>query len=303
MTVINMLSLGDEGIAVADEQVSGDIRKSNIYQKLRVLNETTIYGGSGPADFIMHIYDLVYNKLKEESRNISLREICEYTSNLIISQKNSFKDRILISNLGISLDEYITGFSVKLGKPIADNIKTKAEQFASNFDEQSKTEILIGGRESDKFCIYYINTYGVCIKGSIPYVTIGSGSDESQKILSSYIAGLKRNKRESIDKVEGLAKILEATNSSARINVGVGGTLSIVYITKEGVKIPDEDRCKLTSEIVESLSLSLIDRELSYDMLRRLIFEDDKFEVVEDEFMSKVKDWKKLNKILRGYKL
>jgi len=58
MTVINMLSFGEEGASIADEQASSLIRKYNVAQKLQLLNKNMVFGGSGPMDLIKEIYEL-----------------------------------------------------------------------------------------------------------------------------------------------------------------------------------------------------------------------------------------------------
>lgn len=302
MTVINMLSLGEEGLAVADEQGTGQIRKSNIHQKLRKLNDLVIYGGSGGADFIMNVYNLVVNYLEEAKRNPELREIHEIANRILISQKNLLRNKCLEANVGIGLNDFLVGSLIDAKMPLAENVRNKAEQIVSRFDEIFNAEILIGGMENGSFCIYEINTSGTGLKTSLPYGSIGSGADESQKTLSNYISNMRRDKRESIDAVDGLAKLIEATNASTRMNVGVGGTISIAYVTKEGIKMPDEDRCRLASEIIEGFTRDLLDKEVTYNALSKLIFENGSFEEIEEEVKQKTIAWEKLDRILRGYK-
>jgi len=50
------MSFGNSGAAVADEQASRAFRKYNVAQKLRLLNGSVIYGGSGASAFINEIY-------------------------------------------------------------------------------------------------------------------------------------------------------------------------------------------------------------------------------------------------------
>ncbi len=303
MTVINMLSLGESGIAVADEQGSNNVRKSNVYQKLHPLDNSTIYGGSGNADFVMDIYQIIYDKLIESNKKVSLREIYELTNEILISQKNLLKNKCLLANFGIGLEDFITGSSIKSGRPIANKVINRAEQVVQHFDETSQIQIVLGGMEDKKFNIYNVNTFGLGLRNSLPYDSIGSGADESQKILSNYTSNLKRDKRENIDPLEGLTKVIEATNASARLNMDVGGTISITYISNNEIKIPDEDKCRLASEIVEGLTLGFIKKNIAYDMLNRLIYGEFKFEDIEEEFKHKVKDWKRFDRILRGYRL
>jgi len=303
MTVINMLSLGEEGIAVADEQASSYLRKYNIAQKLHpLITDKIIYGGSGPIDFTAEVYEISKEKIKELNQLISLRDAYSIVEETLMSLKNSMKNKLLKANLGVSLEDFLTGSLVILDKKLGEDVKTRSGQILQHFEEISAVQILIGGLESEKFSIYNINSNGMSIKTSQPYSSIGSGSDESEKILSTYVSLLPRDKRDKIERVDGLAKAIEATNASERLNVGVGGTISIAHITKDKIVMPDENRCRLASEIVQGLTLRLLEKSQTYEMLDYLIFKNEDFDSVMEEFKNKVNGWENLDMILRGYK-
>ena len=300
-----MLSFGEDGIAVADEQSSNRIRKYNASQKLHVLNKNVLYGGSGPTSLIKEVYEsskYEINKIKEDKGNISVADIYKTVSGGVINCKNDLKNRLLNYNMGIGLDDYNTGILTRIGKPLDDFIKNKASKYCQQVDEDMSMAILLGGIDSGKFVIYELDSIWSGFKIAGASASIGSGSDESDRVLSSYVESLPRDKRESIDKSEGLIKILEATNASSRLNIGVGGTPSIVYMNRKGIRQPDENQCKLASEIVEGLTTNLLDKDFSYEALSRLVYDDEDFEKIEDEMMSKTKNLKKFNRILRGYK-
>lgn len=297
-----MLSLGKEGLAVADEQGSGFGRKSNIFQKLRPLNDSSVYGGSGSADFIMEVYQIVSDQIKKIAGEVSLRDIYKSTNEALIYQINLLKDNALRAGLGISLEEHITGYHVQSGRPLGDIIKSNAEELIKKFDGMCSARISIGGIENGRFSIYEVDDSGIGMKTSLPYSSIGSGADESSKLLASYVEGLPREKRDKIDQNEGLAKLIEATNSSARTNVGVGGTISIVHITKDQIKMTDEGECRLASEIVEGLTFGLIKRKVAYDMLNSLIFNGGNVNDIENRMKDESKNWNKLDRRLRGYR-
>jgi hypothetical protein len=137
-------------------------------------------------------------------------------------------------------------------------------------------------------------------------MSIGSGADESDKVLSGYVERLPREQREKIQTVEGLVKLIEATNGAANLNVGVGGSPSIIYVKKDEdkdvVKQPNESQCILASEVVEGYTRGLLDRDFTYSAVRRLVLENVDFRTVEEGMKQKAKDWKKLDRLLRGYK-
>jgi hypothetical protein len=159
MTVINMLSLGEEGVAVADEQASGGIRKYNIAQKLYRLNGSTVYGGAGPADAIRTVYELSDEKIKEEEKERSLRQVHELVTEVIIQAKNTLKDKVLRSNLGIGLDNLLTGTLGRTGMPLDPQVKERAEELLKRFDGMD-LGVLLGGLENNRFCIYLLNDEG-----------------------------------------------------------------------------------------------------------------------------------------------
>jgi hypothetical protein len=304
-----MLSVKEGGLAVADEQASTGIRKYNISQKLQqFLDGKMVYGGSGPSDIIREIYEMSKGQIERVAKErgvLSVRNIFEIVNSFTIQYKNQLKNNVLNASLGIGLDDLLTGTLLRVGKPLDDGAKNYGGSILQKFDQETQTEILLGGIEDNKFDIYRVNTQGVSIKSARPNESIGSGADESEKVLSNYVARLKRNQKDEINLMEGLTKIIEATNASARLNIGVGGTISIAYISGNGIKMPTEDRCRLASEIVEGLTFNLIAPDVSYDLLQRVIFKDEKDETIEaidEEMKTKTKDWKKLDRLLRGYK-
>lgn len=304
MTVINMMSFGNSGAAVADEQSSGGIRKYNVAQKLKMFNGSVVYGGSGAADFIKEVYDEVNKRLSKSQREHKTPEaVYEITKQVLSDLKNSKKDKYLQDNFGITLEELQTG--MKEGKNLDDPFKKSAfDSLIGNqsFNEYLAAGILLGAVCDERFEIFYADSQGHASKISRPYMSIGSGADESDKVLSRYVAGLSREQREKIQVEEGLVKLIEATNGSANLNVGVGGSPSIVYINKDKVIEPNESQCILASEIVEGYTRDLLDQDFVYGAVVRLVLENADFETVEGEMKREAKDWAKLDRILRGYK-
>lgn len=99
-----------------------------------------------------------------------------------------------------------------------------------------------------------------------------------------------------------MAKVIEATNASSRLNVGVGGAPSIVYIREGEVIIPDEARCIKATEIVTGLTSGLLTKDFSYQALSDLIYGKKNPLIIEEEMKNNAKDWNKLDRIFRGYK-
>jgi len=309
MTVINMMSFGDSGAAVADEQTtSGNIRKYNSAQKLKLIDSSTIYGGSGSSFMINEVYDAMEYTIKEQKEKnmvggLNIMQLYDLAKRMIGSVKNSKKNDFLFANFGITLDEFVTGLrnGVKLDEPL----KGKAYDALNNenFNRNIDLSILIGGLYEGKFEINYVDSRGTaCLRIPQPYYSIGSGSDEAGKILSRYVINMPREKREKIPIEEGLVKLIEATSSASDINVGVGGIPSIVYLSKGSVKIPNENQCVLATEIVEGYVRNILDRDFTFRSISDLVLNNADFRTVEEQMKSRAKDWNQLDKILRGYK-
>ena len=85
MTVINMLSFGESGVAVADEQASNPLRKHNSTQKLHDMGDSVVYGWSGPVDLLVDICEISRQQIDEsrkEMSSLSLRNTHNIVNNV-----------------------------------------------------------------------------------------------------------------------------------------------------------------------------------------------------------------------------
>ncbi|MAH07367.1 hypothetical protein CMI38_03915 [Candidatus Pacearchaeota archaeon] len=302
MTVINMLSFGETGVAVADEQASLAVRKFNFAKKLHELDETTIFAGAGSLYYMMNVYDRVKDSMKGLGDDYLLSHLHGSVVDSIIDYNKQLRETALQSSFGIGMDDFSTGTHLETGRPLEDQMKSMMGNRLSKIEESNHgNAILLGGIENGKFEIYIADYSGNASKVYIPHQSIGSGAEESERILFNYSTLLSREGREKIDPKEGLVKVIEATNSSARMNQGVGGTISIAYVTSEGIKNPTENDCRLASEIVEAHSLDLLGKNPTYNFIDRIILNGNS-ENVKGEFKSEIKDWDSFNEHLRGYK-
>jgi hypothetical protein len=309
MTVINMMSFGNSGAAIADEQSSSGGRKYNVANKLQILNGNIIYGCSGPSDLIKEIYDTIsagIDKCKEKEL-VTYDKVYDLARSIATHLKNLKKGGYLLDNYGISLDDAHAGTKEDSGRKLDDAVKSKVLETLtdSRFNSMFSTNILLGAVADGKFEISYIDNDGFKFKKvPRPYGSIGSGSDESDKVLARYVAGLLREKRESIPVVEGLVKLIEATNSSANMNLGVGGSPSIVYINSEGkIRIPGESQCLLASEVVEGYTQGFLQKDFTYDAVNKLVIANSDFKALEGELKKQAgTNWDIFCRRLRGYK-
>ena len=303
MTVINMLSLGSEGLAVADEQSSNYYRKFNIGEKLRSLGETAIYGGTGSSDMIRAVYDMSKERIdmrNAEGKPINLSEIYQILNNSLTETLYNRREDILRKNLSFGIKNLQTG-KLDTGEEITPRAMDYASSLVGRRDELS-VGVLIGGVQDGYFQIYQSDTQGPSGKVPIPYASIGSGSETSERILSEYFASLPREKREQIGLGEGLSKIIGATIESAALNHGVGGIPSIAYISEDGFFRPTEKACILSTELVKGLRGRFLKRGFVYETLEALVKEEEKPEKIQENMWKKAKKAKKFNLFLRNYK-
>lgn len=310
MTVISMMSFGDSGAAVADEQSSSYYRKYDVTQKLKIFDSSVIYGGSGSSDLIKEFHDAIEDDIREvhEKRmgELSPQRVYDIARNDFIRLRNQRKSMFLQDEFGLSLDELQTGFK-KGGKKIDDEYKRRALEALKtdpSLNRNQYLEVVLGGVQNGKFDLYFIGAPAQDSKRiPRPYVSIGSGSDGADKVLSKYTEGLPRAIRERIPAEEGLVKLIEATNSATNLNVGVGGNPSIVYIEKDGtVRIPNESQCILASELVKWFVNDLLEKDFVYQSVMRLVGKNADFSTIEEEVKRNAKDWGKLDRLIRGYK-
>ncbi|MBI4983332.1 hypothetical protein HZC32_01695, partial [Candidatus Woesearchaeota archaeon] len=182
MTVVNMLSFGDSGAAITDEQASSYVRKLNVANKLRVINNF-VFGGSGIMDFLEKTYDQLRTVLPEKC---DFNELSKHLSKSTISFINNYKDSCIQANYNISLSEFQAG-KTKEGSPLDLEFKKPIADYFNQLNKEIvyPNSILVGGINGEKFEIYYFY-FGNCsfIRSSTPYASIGSGSDEAGRILS-----------------------------------------------------------------------------------------------------------------------
>ncbi len=302
MTVINMMSFGDSGAAIADEQASGGIRKSNVADKLHLINKV-IVGGSGNVDVLNGVHQIVESERKGEP---GVQELAYLFSQAATLFANSYKDSVARTQYGLTLDETLTG--KRKDVPLDADVKKDITQMLRHLqDDLNSNSVLLGGMKNNIFQIY-LSRFG---QGSsteiswIPYFSIGSGRDEADKILMRYVEQKPRKERKKIGRVEGMLKLIEATNAASITNIGVGGVPQIMYADAKGVREIDEEKCVLATEVVKGLTYEQLSQDFVHEAISSIVFDDPatSFEDMHEQMKSKAKSWEKLDRLLRGYKV
>lgn len=294
MTVVSILSFGDSGAAIADEQATSYIRKLNVANKLRIINNF-IFGGSGSLDFIEGIYRRIEKTLPVKAGFDKLQKLLPTETIGVI---NEFKNNTFYKNFGLPTEDILT-------KKLDEEIRKKANDCFESLNRYvSENVLLIGGLNNNQFEIYFFGLNNCVLTYTpLPYMTIGSGSDEAGRILSQYVEQKPKKEREKIDRTEGLIKLIEATNQASTANVGVGGTPQLMYCDKEGIKEIEEKKCVLASEIVKGSNFGQLNKNFVSQAITDLIFSNAKFEEVEEQMKKNAQNWLKFERLLRGYKI
>ena len=141
------------------------------------------------------------------------------------------------------------------------------------------------------------------------FIANGSGVDSVNLVMSDF-AGSKgySDRRNPIDRVEGLYHLIHGVNNATRVNLGCGGYYNIIYVNgrekdnMSRLKEISDHRAKLASEVVHTSAVGLITMDDTFQILENLIFNEAGFEEMEEKFWTKVADPVKVFKFLRGYK-
>jgi len=199
-----------------------------------------------------------------------------------------------------------------------ENVKNKALEIATLKDksEMARFEVenhacLIGYDKRHGFTAY-------CLKGEISVSSFISGGFESLG-TGKYAGGqafaeflnkkFLAERTKGFNHVEGMIELIYSAIQCALYFSQVGGYFSIVYIDGRGkdhqsrYKEIFHHRAKLATEIVHSYKTGYLPRNITYQLINDLIFEDANEDKIESRFFKAVKDRKKLEYFLRAYKL
>lgn len=302
MTVINAMKFNArEGGMVSDSQGSNDVRKYDFFDKVVPLSDGKdtfiLLGAAGHSGFICEVNTSLKSKLAGKTE-YDVKLVAEELSAVTLEMKRKTIDNFLRSNYGVDTAAAISGQGI--GPHLIGEVKTgllaqDAKVFNSSF--------LLIGKDKERIHLYHIPVgYGQTIIPQI-YGTIGSGSDESDKILSAFVKELTKTERKNVEFVAGMAALIRATNASGEINPGVGGVSTITYFNDNGIIILDEGESRLATEIVRVNDAHLIATPIAKKCLEGLLYKRIGFEEAEKAaFKSSAGKYDRIMRFLRGYK-
>lgn len=139
-------------------------------------------------------------------------------------------------------------------------------------------------------------------------LTGGSGKISLELTASSFAHTLPLNtRRQAVERVEALFCLLEGLDQAYRLVAGVMGYPKIIYVNArqsdrvQWVKEISDCRSQLAFEIVKITCAGLLDLSRAYDLLDRLIFNDEPFREIFDA-IRKIDSHGHISYYLRGYK-
>ena len=303
MTVINAMKFSaTQGGMVADSQSSTDLRKYDLAEKVvnvSASNGTTVLmGGAGATDFLYEARTTLKETLAERKEKYDVRTVAFQLSKIMIGMKRDTIASYLQSQFGVSYQQALSGegiapqFLAPIGEALSGQDRNGKMLFNGAF--------VVVGKDDKGTEIYSVMIGGRPFPSSSPYLSVGSGSDESDKVLYGFVRELKRDQRTNIDWVDGMASLIRATAASSDINQGVGGVPTISYFDNGGVTVLGEDESRLATEVVKVHDAGMLTGPVTRRSLECLLTGAESLETVEKLMLGK--DPQAVNGLLRGYK-
>ncbi len=290
------------------------------------------YGNTGTSsigdELKFSIKQAISRRFEEESSRrlalpkdfLTIEQIASLAYDIQINMKREHIDETLLGRYGFSAKDFISGGYTRDGQKIdiksEEIINTVADDLIWNGRKGEPTPIflnagIIAGYEPrEGFRIFHLSLIDFsCEPVQELFLGDGSGRDMTTVIFTEH-SNKKTvpEKRGNIDVTEGIFIAIKAVNAAARHDLGVGGQFSIMYVDgnqKDNLKKTKEmsdKRIKLLSELVEANYYEIIGRDICYFAIEKIILEDKDFYTTYEQVKSKIKDFKKFSRFLRGYK-
>jgi len=306
MTVINAMRFNEKaGGMVADSQGSRYNRKYNTTQKISSLKgkkgNVLLFGGSGAGEVLYESGERLGEHFGEEA-DFTTRDFVFALSDTVTRTGREFIDASLRSQFGLETAEYLAG-KTREGVPIGDHVLSNAKDLF----EMDKTRLLEGGflvlGQSEGGVLLYSAPNGHRpLLSSEPCGSIGSGTDESDRVLHEFRKNLPRAETDNIDPLRGMEALIRATYRSSDLNQGVGGVPTVSYFNDEkGIVMLDEDRSLLATEIVRVGDEGIIERDRTLEALQEVLSNKRPVMEIEDGIFSGER-YVEISRFLRGYK-
>lgn len=312
MTVINAMKFNENDAGmVADSLSTNNVRKYEFADKIITLNpKEDVYflvAGSGPADILYQAAERLQSAIPKQEEH-SVENTAHMLAVIINGIKREMIGNFLQSTYGVSSTEAIQGHAFVNGNPVSIDPQLKEKIMGAYIMEDRrlydlfKGAFLLLGKAQKGTALYNIELHGPTLLSARPYASIGTGSDQSDLVLYNFLKNIRREARNNIDFVKGMAALLRATNASTDVNPGVGGVPAISYF-KDNIMITlKEDESRLASELVRVNDAGLLSEDKFRLNLEALLSGKANYEKIEKKAFSENHQNSKIMRILRGYK-
>jgi len=294
-------------------------------------NLEAVYGGTGYPQFHFEVVDKARKRLKglkpgdvaKGTKNVpfdSVENIGKITLEIIHQVAQNYVNNHLKFVYGFTIDDFNRGYFTDNEQKyeikqdvVKDNVKKIINGSAKDplktkvFDNRG---ILMGYDQEFGFMLFYYDIEKLVMAfTSGGYEAIGSGKYASGMTFADLTRKkLLKERRVGFGKVEGLIELIMSAVASEKYYHEVGGYFPIVILDGKGKKHSDrlielnDDRAKLSAEIVFSYRERQINRgDVNY-LIDNLIFQNMPLDDAEEEMFKRSKNSKELEYRLRGYK-
>lgn len=309
MTVINAMKFNaEEGGMVTDSQSTNGMRKYDFTDKvvpIKIGDTYALVGGSGGSDIFLEATSILTQYVANaavKGETCTVNKISDVLSKIMIEIKLRRIDSFLKSTYGIDAQTAISGQGV--GAHLLSDIKEVLTANTPGMKEAFNNQYLVIGKDKENIGLYSIYMGFLPNPISHPYSVSGSGADESDKVLRSFVKDQSREERKNISLVSGMAALIRATNASSEVNQGVGGTPTISYFEKKGITILGEEESKLATEVVKVRDAELISPTVAEGGLGALLHGTGSVDEVEQKtFKQTSLQYDQIMRYLRGYRV
>ena len=315
MTLITAMKFNPhEGAIIADEEVTNSDRKYQLASKIHELSANNIialFGGCGASDVLCDSVIQIEDSVKMPQVQIqNNQDIANHISYVFGQVKKQYRNGYLKDKFGISEEEFHAGKKIMSDGNLATIAKSLMERYYQTVDEKNEFAHMV----QNAFLILTKDTRGIGLFIASmnleratpvprPYAPVGSGYDIADKVLYEFFEDIPRDKRDSVDPIDGIAALLNAVACASTRNIGVGGTPLIKVIRHDTIIRPNENNSRLALEITKAAEHNFLSKEFKKEALDALIYQNVPFADVEQKMFNQTKCPENLSYFLRGYKL
>ncbi len=342
MTSINALRLNhDEGLMICDEVrywnpewvvfFTPEKIRQVTNRELGEEQQTWMFmgqtGSSSVGDeFIVQVekeYTRLYSAEKKKLCAVpekfkTLAELAQIAQDVCTRIKREHIDDYLVGQFGFRANDLVEGKYSSKDREITikdDKVIEEAVNLITNKGAPQEvkgiygnSQVLAGYRPECGFKIFYMTErWPVCEEVHEIFLAQGSGRDTCELQFSRFADTRSiMERRDSVDRVDGLIALLKGLNFAFRQTAGVCGYPKIIYFNGKEKNVSNrvreicDRRSKLAAEIASANMDNLITDEKTYELIDQLIFKGKNFTDVNRDFF-KYAEPKTLSRFLRGY--